>query len=287
MKDEVKIVEQKEGFALENKKVKVVPVKRKGSWLGPGHAAEFLFGEAKRKYTAPKGTNGRIVDVLTKEEEEYLSKKLRRDLSVFAPAKENYWVEHYVALGDSVKIMNLADPQDYLDYKLLLANKNEIAPSGEDKYKKGTYKFAICSIDFEDSTKANKANNKKEAYIYFGKLEAKGKYAMIDFLSAYYFGKPGKRVAENADIKWVTGELDRIIEEDLDGFLAISKDGDIEYKIIIQKALAKQALFKDMNSYILPDTKQIIASNLDQLILWFKDAANSEEVIKIEAKIQN
>lgn len=287
MREEVKTVERKGDSILQNKKVKVVPIKRKGSWLGKGHAAEFLFGEAKRKYTAPKGPNGRIVDVLTKEEEEFLSKELRRDLSVFSPPKENYWTNHYVALGDSVRILNLADPQDYLDWKLLLANKNEIAPSGEDKYKKGTYKFAISSLDFEDDVKANKANNKKEAYIHFGKLEAKGKYAMIDFLSAYYFGKPGKRVAENADIKWVTAELDRVIEEDLEGYLAISKDGDIEYKILIQKAISKNALYKNRNSYSLPDTNKVIAENLDSLILWFKDPANSEEVVKIEAKIEN
>jgi len=50
---------------------------------------------------------------------------------------------------------------------------------------------------------------------------------------------------------------------------------------------AKGALYKDVNSYKLPSTNTIIASNLDDLILWFKDDYNSEEVMKIEAKIQN
>ncbi len=287
MSEETKMVEKKE-FALPKGKVKVVPVLRKGSWLGSGHAAEFLFGEAKRKYCAPRHEKtGDIIKVLTPDEEKYLSDVLKRDLSIYVNPKDNYWTKRYVALGNDTVIFDLADPQQYLDYKILLANTKEIAPTGEDKYKKGTYKFAICSLDFEDSTKANKANNKKEAYIHFGKLEAKGKYEMIDFLSAYYFGKPGKKVAENADIKWVTAELDNIIETDLAGYLAIAKDGDINTKILIQKAIAKGALYKDVNSYKLPSTNTIIASNLDDLILWFKDDYNSEEVMKIEAKIQN
>ncbi len=284
MNEEVKEQKKQMEFKLPNKKVKVTPVRRKGNWLPPSHAASFLFGSASIKYGTPIIAKDRPVKVLTNEEEAFLSKALDRNLSVYLKKEDNYWLKHQVKLKDEVKILDLSDPQDYLDYKLLLANKDEIAPTGADKYKKGTYRFCISDLEFEDNSKALSLENKLEAYSFISKLFKEGTQGMIDFLSTYYFGKPGKRVPENATSAWLKSELDRIVENDLNGFLSISKDGDYDIKLLITKALSKRIVEKDNSRYTL--NGQLIATNLDDLVIWFKEDKNSEEVVKIEAKVQ-
>lgn len=273
-------------FKLPNKKIKITPIRRKGTWLPETHAASFLFKEAGVRYCVPITESRNVpIEILTQEEKEFLSKELRVDLSVHLPVKDNYWRNRYVKLKDEVRVFDLSKPEDFIDYKILLANKDEIAPSLADRLKKGTYRFAISDLDYEENTRSKYAQNKREANRFFTKLYDKGSVAMSDFLTAYYYAKPGKRVPENATVVWLESEIDKIIESDLNGFLAIASDPDYETKLLIGKAINKKALYKDSNRYSLPEGG-LIATNLDDLLIWFKDPINSEEVTRIEAKVQ-
>lgn len=283
--EEVKEQKTKMEFKLPNKKVKVSPIRRKGGFLHPSHAASFLFGGASVRYGTPIIAKDRPIKVLTNEEEAFLSKALDRDLSVYKKKEDNYWLKHQVQLKDEVRILDLSDPQDYLDYKLLLSLKDDIAPDGASKFKKGTYRFCISEMGFEDNSRALTLENKIKGYKFAEKLFNHGIEGMSDFLTAYYFAKPGKRVPENATAAWLKSEIDKVLEEDLTGFLAISEDPDFDIKLLINKAVNKRALYKDVNRYSLPDGG-LIATNLDDLLIWFKDPKNSDEVLRIEARVQ-
>lgn len=282
--NEEKTMIEKKPFTLPNKKVKITPIIRKGGIVPPSHEAAHLFGTSSYRFFAPIISKDRVAKVLTEEEEAYLSKVLKRDLSEFKEPKENYWMKHGVRIYKQVKVLNLADPQDYVDYKILLLQKDIIAPTGADKYKKGTYKFVISDLDYEDNNRSKTLENKQKAYKFSSKLSDGGKEKMGDFLSAYYFGKPGKRVPDNAQLNWLASEIDRIIESDLLGFLAISEDPDYDLKLTITKAINRGVLNKDKNRIMLPEGG-LIATNMDDLLLWFKDPVNSEEVTKIEMKV--
>lgn len=286
MKEEIK---EEEFKGLPNKKVKISPIKRKGGWLPPTNAASFLFGESKIKISVPLQSKNTPKRILTKSEEEYLSKELRTDLSVYAKPSENYWLKHYVKLKEEVSVLNLNDPQQYIDYKILLSQKGTetdlIAPSAEDKLKKATYKFYISDYDYEESSGSKIFNDRMEAYSKCEKIIKGGKESMRDLLNAYYFGKPGKRLPEVTKESWLESEIGKVLNDDVQGFLAIVRDPDYDLKAFVGKALAKKAIYKDMNKYSLPEGG-LIATNLDDLIVWLKDPINSTEVTKIEARIQ-
>ncbi len=72
-KKEVGVVEEvavkSPSFTLPNKKVKVVPVYKKG-WLPEGHEAAFLFQDAQHVFTVPRSSRtGAYISPLTAEEQ--------------------------------------------------------------------------------------------------------------------------------------------------------------------------------------------------------------------------
>ena len=123
MSEEVKDKKEKKPFKLPNRKVKVVPIRRKGAWLPPDHEAAFTFDTAKKKYAAPLVGKNRVAKVLTDAEQEYFEKVLDRDLNPFKKLEDNYWVTRFVALDKFTTVLNLADPDDYISWKILLLQK--------------------------------------------------------------------------------------------------------------------------------------------------------------------
>ncbi len=69
-------VTKKSTFTLPEKKVLVVPVRRKGRWLPDNHEASFLFKHSYFQVVVPKdGRTGELKDPLTKEERDYFESK--------------------------------------------------------------------------------------------------------------------------------------------------------------------------------------------------------------------
>jgi len=272
-------------FKLPNRKVKVTPIRRKGAWLPPTHEASFLFGTAKKGYTVPLKGNNLPLRILTPEEESYLSKAIDKDLNVHKNPKENYWLNKIVFLTKDIKILDLSDPSDYIEYKILLAQKDEVAEGGDKKFSKGTYKYFIDDVDYQEKKQAESTQAKTNAYIYLGQLST-STMNMKNFLSAYYINKPGLSVPLNATSEFLQGELGKLVEKDLDGFLALKEDSLYEEKVLLANAISKQAITKEGTKYILPDSKDVIASNTQDALLWLKDTVNSEEVLKIKARIE-
>lgn len=282
MTEEKVKMEEKE-FVLPNRKVKVQYIKRKGGWLPDHHIGAGLHQNSIVKYFTPKKSKHGFVEVLTPAEQKTLSAILRRDLSPYLEMEKNYWREKAAILRKNDRVLDLSNPEEYIEYKILLVQKDDVAPDVASKLKKGTYRFVLCELDYEDTSRAKRSELKRKAYKEYDKM-SDSKEAMIDFLTAYYYKVPGKRVPEAAKIEWLQAEIDKIIDEDLDGFLKIAVDPDREYKLLIGKALNKRILSKEGSTYSFFQGA-VIARNLDDLLLWFKDPRNSEEVTKIEAKI--
>lgn len=284
MTEEKVKMEEKE-FVLPNRKIKVSYIKRKGGWLPDHHIGAGLHQNSIVKYFTPKKSKHGFVEVLTPAETKTLSAILRRDLSPYLEMEKNYWREKAAILRKNDRILDLSNPEEYIEYKILLVQKDEVAPNVESRLKKGTYRFVLCELDYEDTSRAKKAEQKRKAFKEFEKM-SESRDLMMDFLTTYYYKIPGKRVPEGAKIEWLQAEIDKIIEDDLDGFLKIVVDPDREHKLLIGKALNKRILAKEGSTYSFFQGA-IIARNLDNLLLWFKDPRNSEEVTKIEAKVNS
>lgn len=268
---------------LPNKKVKIVPVIREGGWLPKDHAAAFLHEDATRKYLVPLAGKNRVHNILSRDERIYLENVLARDLNPNLDPKDNYWMNTSVPLKDEILVLDLSDPYDFIKYKIIESNKNEISPSWEERLNKGTYKFAICDVEYEANARAAKSKIKRDAYKKFAEI-CQTRTKMADFLTLYYQDKPGKRVPEDATHEMLESEIDQILEGDLTGFNSVSQDKEYDNKVFIVKAMLKKAIEKRNGTYMTPEGN-ILAHNDDDMIAWIKNPLNNEELIKIENRV--
>ena len=124
---------------LRNQKVIVRYILRqKGNVTNPRHV---LFGGmaegASRTFVVPMLTSGKLVNVLTDAEKNYLEDIMGLEpnaLSVYKKV-DNFWRDDNplgiarVRLTKRDTILDLSVPEDYIKYKILLANKDFIASS--------------------------------------------------------------------------------------------------------------------------------------------------------------
>lgn len=277
---------------LLDKKVMVVPVRRKGGWLPPGHEAEFLFKRSFWSLMLPKDrVTGQYREPLTTEEKIYFESvesglALKKDdLSIYKK-EDNFWDKFRIKLDKNVKVLDLSKPMDFISYKVLLQNKEFVAPSAAEKFNKGSYKFAIVEEGYENTEKVKAASSKKEAYKFFGKMDD-SPTKMKDFLNVYYTVKPGgKQVPPTAKMDFLIAEIEKLIEEDLTGFLNLCRDDQYETKVLIYNALKARALEREGMTFKTPEGT-IIGDNMGAVINFLKDPANSDEVIKIKGRTEN
>ena len=279
-------------FTLPEKTVLVVPVRRKGRWLPDNHEASFLFKHSYFQVVVPKdGRTGELKDPLTEEEKTYFegpSSGMAMKVGDLSTLKkdDNFWTNFRVKLDKNVLQLDLSKPMDYLRYKVLMVNDEIIAPSAADKYIKGTYKFAIVEEDYQHEERVKAASEKKTAYKFFGKID-NSPTKMKDFLNVYYTQKPGgKQVPPNAKKEFLIAEIEKLIENDLITFLKLAEDKDYEKKVLIFNAQKAGALVREGMTFKLPGGT-VIGDNLQEVITFFDNPTNSEEVIKIKARIDN
>lgn len=276
---------------LVNKTIKVYPIKKaRGLVDDPEHEAAFLIGNSTIEYVVPRRPDGKFKDPLTKEERRYLE-EIDTSLDVgpgdlAMPTKAtldkgeyNFWTEYKVTLGQQGDTLDLNDPQDFIKYKVLLANSEAIATSWSERYDKRTYRYALVEEGEEAKEKTTRADKLAKAYEYFGNLNS-DKDEMIKFLRIY-----GKRPSSNSDENFLKAQLSSIIDEDLDGFLRILDDPNYEMKDFINRALSIGALTKEKNQYKLPGG-DIIGRSIEETIEWLSDPANNDVYTHIQDKLE-
>jgi hypothetical protein len=232
-------------FKLPNKKVKVRPVleRARGMITDKNHEAYFLFGQSNIKFTAPiDRKSGAIVCPLTEEERTFFEDKFksgmsfeRGDLSPYKKHRKDktWWEtkEATVTLDKNERILDLSNPRDYLDYKILLSNKDYVAPDEHEMSRKATYMYAIVEVDYETKKNVSTARKTRDAFRELDKIVASYK-KMCDFLLIF-----GRRVRGTEPANKLEDELVKIVDESPDKFMAIATDPDFSIKALIFRAL--------------------------------------------------
>lgn len=277
---------------LQDKKVLVSPIKRKGSFVPAGHENEFLFKHSTYKIGVPRqGRNGELVDPLTAEERKFFESKKSGlsleagDLSIYKK-DDNFWRNFIVTLDKSVMQLDLSNPMDYIRWKVLLVNRDLIAPSEAEAFGKGTYKFKITEEGAMEEAKAKKALSTKDAYMAFGKI-ADSATKMRNFLNVYFFTrKGGKAIAPNASLEFLVGETEKVLEKDVKGFVDTLGDKSYDTKVLIYQALKARAITREGLVYKTTEGEPL-GDNLEEAIAYFDNPVNNEEIFKIKARIEN
>jgi hypothetical protein len=268
------------------KKMRVVPVIRQGGWLSAinkDHDGLHTYTGATRRYTLPFSLSTRsLVNPFESEEQrEELEKELSLpsgSLSIYKK-KDNYWSTFEVILDKKELTLDLRNPEDVLRYLLLLANREEIAPSFKDRFE-GSFKYALVDQDSESNERAKKAHTVKEAYKKLGQMEDSVE-TMSNFLIVY-----GKKPGNNPRQEFLVSEIDKIIENDLHGFMAIVEDEDFEMKLLIKKAIEIGAINKPSKTrYELPGG-DVIGNSLQEVVDYLNNPLNQENYILIKNRIE-
>lgn len=273
---------------LKNERVIVRRLLKEGKITNPKHV---LYGGmalgAFHQFTVPMLRNGQLVDVLTKEEKAYLEEAMGLEtnaLSVHRKA-DNYWSNYMVRLGKEDTILDLNNPEEYIKYKVLLNNTEQIAPSLDAVHlnPKETYEYVILHESEEAKANKKRVNKNIEAYKVFGKIESdRDKLRTIVEIAT---SRPQHRTV-SLDI--LTDKIDKLIQADAALFLSIAEDPLLDTKVLLKKGIecgavrVKNDLYYDMEGKPLCDAGNATFSVAAE---WLNKPKNQGTKMAIEARI--
>lgn len=279
---------------IRSGRVKVVPIKRTSDWLPENSDSAFMNTGSKVEYVVPRlARSGQLLDPLgdlTDDQKEKLAREVgfkdSSSLNIMKQGKENYWNNKVVILDKNGKYLELANPSDFIAYKILEVNLDMISPTWEERYNKGTYKFALVFEEEESKLQNRQIDIKKEAYMMFGKIDGSIK-KLSDVLWIYYLlNKEGKRLPNNPTLDYLRGEVGRLIDEKPGDFLAIVTDPNFETKALIQRAINLGLIQRDGMTFKVFN-EESSKNTLDGLISWLLDDRNNNVRIAMIGKIES
>jgi hypothetical protein len=163
---------------------------------------------------------------------------------------------------------------------MLKANRERIAPSHGERFELGTYKFALVDEDVESIERAKKAHTVKDAYKKMGQMEDSTD-TMINFLTVY-----GKNPGKSPGRDFLITQLDKLIEDDLQGFMAIANDENFEYKLLVEKAVQVGAIARPSKTrYELPGGDNI-GNSMAETVEYLKNPLNQENYVMIKNRVE-
>jgi len=253
---------------LKNKVVELVVIeKRPNSVMRSGADVSLLKGSS-RSFQLAKDTNGFLIDPLTKEERDELESILGFDLSIYTKntdmnPKANYWISHRSArikltrtsddLESATIKLNLADPIDFIRYKICLVSPkvaNNWTERGDPNY---IYALRdVADLDTEIKNKIDKEDTVLE-YLFANK---KSKKKMFNLLRLYGAEELPKNIKyDNHTANWMYTQLRNLTHNlrHVNGLYAIIsiEDNLLDDRIFLEDAISCGIVSKFGSEYKL------------------------------------
>jgi hypothetical protein len=275
-------------FSLPEGKVTVKPIIKSTQFIpDTNHRAAFLAPGAKREYIAPMLRNGQYSNVLTKQEIAYFESPeagldlTTGDLSVYKK-HDNFWDEFKVRLGKEEYTIDKSNPMQYIEWKVLLANTEEVAPSLEDLKvrKKATYKYVLVDSEQEATVDALEADLEELAWSHYGSIK-NDRTKMLDILRLN-----GQRLAKDTTDNKLRSAIKSIMKDDLREFITVVDDDLFDVKVTLEKAVSQGAVRKVGAAYTLPGGEKLGSTRHEAANYLFKPE-NQDVLLKIEALVND
>lgn len=247
---------------LRNEKiiVRYIP-KTSGLWANttnPRHVLSGGMAETSFKtFVVPRLTSsGVYVNVLTNSEKAFLESYMGLedgDLSIYK-RHNNFWDSsneegvNTVILGKRDNYLDLSIPEDYIKYKILLANKNFICPSLkelEDR-PKATYQYVIIEEGAEAKKLSNNVSVTMQCYKEFGKMEddASTMRVVIELITM-------RAVDVNTKIDFLKTRINELIQANPKTFLTVVTDEYLSTKVLIKNSIEAGTIYLKGNYHYL------------------------------------
>lgn len=224
---------------LTNERVLVRFLPKENAMAGnnPKHVVSGGMADtSSRTYVVPQLRSGQLTDVLTDSEKDFLENALGMEdnaLSVYK-TDNNFWKKFKVTVYKHDNVLDLSQPMDYIKYKVLLANKNLIAPNLDtvQDHPKSTYEFVLIRENDNTDGYKMRADARKEAYALYGKMDNDR-----DTMRVIVETLTRKPVSNSTSVNKLAVTLDELIETDVRTFLKVAKDELLPTKVLIRNAI--------------------------------------------------
>ena len=232
--------EQSNGLinCLRNERIIVRHINRPSNLVkNPKHVLYGGLAEnATRTYTVPRLSSGGFVNVLTNNEKAFLEQEMQLEYNALSVHKkvDNFWDDSNdvgiskVRLTKQDTILDLTRPEDYIKYKILLANKDFIAPSLQalQELPKASYEYVIVSEGEENKVARKNMSTTMLCYKEFGKIEND-----IDTLRVIIEAIDGRPTSPEVKLEFLQTKVNDLIQGDSKLFLNIITDPLLQTKV--------------------------------------------------------
>lgn len=258
-----------------------------------------LFGgmaeNATRTFVVPMLSSGRYVNVLTDSEKDFLEELMglpQNALSIYKKV-DNFWDDaneagiSKVTLRKQDNYLNLANVEDYIRYKILLANKDYIAPSLEalETNPKATYQFVILTEDSETQSAKKGMTTLMQCYTAYGKIEDE-----VDTLRVIIETLTGVRVHKNTKKEFLQTKVNELIQGNSKMFLKVATDPMLSTKVLIRRCVEEGLIAHRGNQYYIKDGNIPMCEDgeptLNVAAQWINLPKNQEIKLSLEAKLK-
>lgn len=275
IKKKVKVEDSEELInCLKNIKIIVRHIPKENGFVNnPKHVLYGGMAEgAFVTYVVPQLSSGIFVNVLTNKEKEYLEyiMGLEDDALSIYKRVNNFWDTSNeegissVTLTKQDNYLDLSIPEEYIKYKILLANKNFIAPSLQvlEDRPKATYKYVIISEDEINKSSKDNLNIKMKCYKEYGKIEND-----INTLRTIIETIDGRPTAVNTKIEFLQAKMDNLIQVDSKLFYRVITDPYLETKVFIKRCIEAKLISNRNNLlYLVSDGSPLCELNEESTI---------------------
>ena len=277
---------------LRNERVLIRHIPKEGGMISnPKH---ILYGgmaeNATRYFTVPKLTSGMYVNVLTDSEKEFLEQVMGLEYNTLSIYKkvDNYWENNMVRLTKQDNILDLSDPDDYIKYKILIANKDFIAPSLEvlNDFPKATYQFVIIAEGEETKTAKDNMSVTMRCYKEFGKIEND-----INILRTIVETMDGRPTSPNVKLEFLQTKINGLIQADSKLFLKTVEDPYLPTKVLIKRSIEAGIISNRGNYlYLKSDNSPLCESNQEPTLSiaaqYLNNPKRQDIKLMLEAKLK-
>lgn len=270
-----------------------------GIWgNNPKHVlAGGMSENASRVYVVPRlASSGMYVNVLTDNEKSFLEEAMGLEYNALSIYKktDNFWDDSNesgigkVRLTKQDNYFDLSIPEDYIKYKILLANKDSIAPSLQvlQDTPKATYKFVIIREGEETKTAKNNMSITMQCYKEYGKVEDDANIlrVVIETIS-------GKPTASTSKLEFLQTKINELIQLDGKLFLKVITDPLLSTKVLIKKSIEAGLIANRGNYLYLRETNLPLCEDGEEPTLniaakYLNSPKHQEIKFSLEAKLK-
>jgi len=243
--------------------------------------------------TAPKmDSSDNYVNILTNEEKDFLEAVMglpENSLSIYKK-ENNYWDSVSIRLGKEDSYLDLSIPEDYIKWKVLLANKNIVCKNLSElrDSPKRTYRYVLISEKDEIQAQLNVMSSSMEAAMLFGKITSSdNKKSILRYILSTM---SGKSIADTMKVDALTTQVYDYLVSDPKLFSLIAKDPYLETKCFISECVKYGLIRKRDNMYYLASTNVPLAAEgldptMNNAAKFLNAPGNQELYLTLSAKV--